>query len=151
MAVRRDKMERVVKIAEADERKSAERTGAAQRRLNEQQNRLAELRRYRLEYSERAVTSRNTSAAQLKDYQSFLERLDQAVTSQRQIIHECERALAAQRSRWQAKRQRLESLQKVSDRLRQDQQRVTDRQAQRIADDRQPVGAQFSDRADEQS
>lgn len=136
MSSRRDKIERVVKLAESEERKFAEKLGSAQRQLSGQMDRLAELRRYRGEYSERAGSSRITSAAQLKDYQSFLSRLDTALTSQRQIIYECERALNAHRSRWQAKRQRLESLQKVSERLRNDARITEDRREQRIQDDR---------------
>lgn len=144
MKARSKKIERIVKVAESDERRYAEMTGAAQRQLNSQKDRLGELSRYRTEYSERAGSTRPTNAAQLKDYQTFLDRLDTAVVSQKQVIQECERSLDAHRRRWQAKRQRLDSLQKVAERLSNEDRQLADRQAQRIVDDRPATKPRFS-------
>ncbi len=144
MRSRSKKFERLVKVAESDERRYAEITGAAQRHLNSQKERLSELSRYRGEYSERAGTKRPTNAAQLKDYQTFLDRLDTAVVSQKQVIQECERSLEAHRRRWQVKRQRLDSLQKIAKRLVVEDRQLSERQAQRVMDDRPATKPRFS-------
>jgi flagellar FliJ protein len=133
---RSNRIDRLVKIAEAEERKLAEVTGASQRKLREQQQRLGELNAYRNEYARGGTARSYASAAQMKDFHAFIGRLDQAVQSQKQIIRECEHRLEQHRRRWQQKRQRLESLQKVGNRFRSEESADADRRAQRIADDR---------------
>ncbi|MEM9690256.1 MAG: flagellar export protein FliJ, partial [Pseudomonadota bacterium] len=110
MRARSSRFQKIVKLAETDERRFAEATGASQRQLNDQVARLGELNAYRQEYAANTNSRGFTSAAQLKDYQDFLSRLDQAVLSQQQIIHDCEQNLERHRRQWQVKRQRLESL-----------------------------------------
>jgi len=53
------------------------------------------------------------SSAHWQDYQDFLRRLDTAVNAQQQIVRDCERNLEIHRQRWMAKRQRLQSLERV--------------------------------------
>lgn len=45
----------------------------------------------------------------------FLHRLDQAVTSQQHLVKQGEQNLESHRKRWLAKRQKLESLQRILD------------------------------------
>ena len=130
------RIDRLVKIAEAEERKFAEATGLSERQLREQQQRLGELNAYRSEYARGGSARSYESAAQMKDFHAFIGRLDQAVQSQKQIIRECEHRLEQHRRRWQSKRQRVESLQKVGERFRSEETADADRRAQRIADDR---------------
>lgn len=143
MRNRSGKFEKIVKLAASEERRYAEATGASQRRLNEQADRLGELSAYRHNYSRDVSNSRVTSAAQLKDYQSFLDRLDQAVSAQQQIIQECEQNLERHRRHWMSKKHRLESLERVRARYQKEEKLVADRQAQRVADDRRPMGKRF--------
>lgn len=143
MKKRSHKIDKVLKLAASEERRYAEATGASQRRLDEQLARLGELSAYRHNYSRDASSSRATSAAQLKDYQSFLDRLDQAVAAQRQIIRECEQTLERHRRHWQVKKSRLDSLEKVRERYLKDEARAEDRRVQRIADDRRPAPGHY--------
>ena len=143
MRRRSAKFEKIVKLAASEERRYAEATGASQQRLNEQIDRLGELSAYRHNYSRDASNSRVTSAAQLKDYQSFLDRLDQAVAAQQQIINDCEQTLERHRRHWMSKKHRLESLERVRERYQKEERQAADRQAQRVADDRRPMGKRF--------
>ncbi len=136
MKKRSNRIQKIVKLAESDERRHAEATGASQRRLNEQVDRLGELNAYRHEYAHKSKTQQFSSAAQLKDYQSFLSRLDDAVMSQRQIIHECEQKLEMHRRQWNSKRQRLESLERVRERYSNEETTKHERSEQRAMDDR---------------
>ena len=87
--------------------------GRSQQRLNEQLERLGELNAFRHTYSKKGAIKSTVSSAHLKDYQSFLSRLNTAVGTQQQIVRDCEQNLETHRQRWMAKRQRLESLERV--------------------------------------
>ena len=137
MAKRSSRFQKIVKLAETDERRHAEATGASQRQLNDQVARLGELNAYRHEYAAKARTRGFTSAAQLKDYQDFLSRLDDAVLSQQQIIHDCEQNLE--------RHQRLESLDRVRSRYLKEEVASEERQLQRVIDDRPPRSPRFED------
>jgi len=133
---RSSRINRLVKIAEAEERKLAKAIAASQRQLAEQQQRLGELNAYRLDYAQSGASRSFTSAAQMKDFHAFIGRLDDALQSQKQIIRECETRLEQHRRRWQGKRQRVESLQKVGERLQSEERASDERNAQRVMDDR---------------
>ncbi len=145
MRQRSSRFQKIVKLAETDERRFAEATGASQRQLNDQVARLGELNAYRHDYASKAKTRGFTSAAQLKDYQDFLGRLDQAVLSQQQIIHDCELNLERHRRQWQVKRQRLESLDRVRERYLSEEIATEERQLQRVIDDRPSRPQRYED------
>ncbi len=145
MRQRSSRFQKIVKLAETDERRFAQATGASQRQLNDQVARLGELNAYRHDYAAKAKTLGFTSAAQLKDYQDFLGRLDQAVMSQQQIIHDCEQNLERHRRQWQVKRQRLESLDRVRERYLSEEAATQERQLQRVIDDRPARPPRYED------
>ncbi|MEM6511625.1 MAG: flagellar export protein FliJ [Pseudomonadota bacterium] len=145
MRARSSRFQKIVKLAETDERRFAEATGASQRQLNDQVARLGELNAYRQEYAANTNSRGFTSAAQLKDYQDFLSRLDQAVLSQQQIIHDCEQNLERHRRQWQVKRQRLESLDRVRERYQREETALEERRLQRSIDDRPTRQIRFDD------
>lgn len=136
MKKRSGRLSQLLKLAAADERRMAEATGASQRRLNEEKSRLGELNAYRHEYARRSREQTYSSAAQLKDFQEFMHKLDKAVHSQLAIINECERNLDVHRRRWQLKRQRVESLEKVRDRYSAEELARIEKDMQRETDDR---------------
>ncbi len=135
MARRPDKIEKLVSLANAEERQTGEQTGRVQSQLNQQLRRLAELNAYRQSYAEKGDDQERIHSVHWKDYQNFLFRLDQAVRSQQEIVQDCERALESHRQRWLQKRQRLESLQKVQNRYLKEAEIEDDRREQRVLDD----------------
>ncbi len=145
MARRPGKIDKLVSLANAEERQSGERTGRVQSQLNEQLRRLSELNAYRQSYSEKTDDQERIHSVHWKDYQNFLYRLDQAVRSQQQIVQDCERSLETHRQRWLQKRQRLESLQKVQNRYLKEAEILDDRREQRVLDDLPPKPPIFED------
>tara|TARA_R110002096_G_scaffold130643_5_gene279943 strand:- start:36573 stop:37022 length:450 start_codon:yes stop_codon:yes gene_type:complete len=107
------KIGKVVSLAAAEERRYSEQTGRSQQVLNQQRDRLGELSDYRRSYASKAPVDASISSVHWKDYQTFMQRLDQAAQSQRQVIRECEQNLEMHRQRWLIKRQKLESLERV--------------------------------------
>ncbi|HNP66244.1 MAG TPA: flagellar export protein FliJ [Woeseiaceae bacterium] len=109
------KIRKVVSIAASEERRFSEQAGRSQRALNQQLERLKELHAYRRGYNNKAPVSGGMNSAHWKDYQTFIDRLDQATRTQQQVIRECEQNLEMHRRRWMVKRQKLESLERVLD------------------------------------
>ncbi len=121
MKRRTQKIDRVVSLAAGEERRFGEETGRSQRGFNEQLERLGELNAFRHNYANKdpGVSGvSGVSAAHWKNYQSFLQRLDNAVVSQKQIIRDCEQNLEMHRKRWLVKRQKRESLERVLQKCR---------------------------------
>lgn len=137
MAKRSDRMQRVQGIAENEERKYCRAMGDAQRTLDEQQQRLADLRQYRDEYAARQpkAVSGAVSSVQWADFQNFLRRLDDAVHAQSQLVDGGKQNRDLHRQRWMIKRQKMESLQRVVDRYRSDEIRADEREQQKVQDD----------------
>jgi flagellar FliJ protein len=132
---RTQKIGKVVSLAASEERHHGDQTGRSQRSLNEQLATLGELHAYRQNYSNKAFANNGVSASHWQDYQSFLQRLDRAVQSQQQIVHDGEQQLEAHRKRWMVKRQKLESLQRVLSRCREQDRSFEERLEQKRLDD----------------
>ena len=96
---------------------------------------LGELNAYRQNYADLTRSMKGSAAAHWKDYQSFMQRLDEAVKAQQQIVRDSEQNLDRHRRRWLVKRQRLESLQRVLDSYRNEEAVRAERHAQRLLDD----------------
>lgn len=135
MIRRSSRIEKVMSIAGSEERRESMELGKAQRALDEEINRLAELKDYRRSYAERTLPNASVTALRWQDYQHFLNRLDRAVSAQQQLILDGERNIDAHRRRWMAKRQRLESLERVVERYRKSESVHDERILQRALDD----------------
>jgi len=135
MKKRSRKIDKIVALAAAEERRLGEQAGRSRVHLDEQLDRLGELNAFRHNYADKNPASAGVSAAHWKDYQSFVQRLDTAVTAQNQIIRDGERNLETHRQRWLAKRQRLESLERVLDKYKEQDRAYESRLEQKSADE----------------
>ena len=132
---RSKKINKVVSLAASEERRFGELTGRSQQALNEQMQRLGELNAYRQSYAAKSPRTSGVTAVHWQDYQNFLGRLDTAVSSQQQIIRDCEQSLEVHRNRWLQKRQKLESLERVLEKSRQQDAVYESRLEQKTLDD----------------
>ena len=129
------KIKKVVSLAASEEKTFGEQAGRSQQALNDQMERLGELNAFRQNYRNKNPATSGVSAVRWKDYQNFLQRLDRAVYSQQQIIHDCEQNVAAHRKRWMLKRQKLESLERVLEKCQQRDANYEARLEQKQQDD----------------
>jgi len=107
------KIGKVATLAASEERRFGELAGRSRQQLNEQLERLGELNAFRHNYAKKSSDKSTVSSAHWQDYQNFLQRLNTAVSAQQQIVRDYERNLETHRQRWMAKRQRVESLERV--------------------------------------
>jgi len=128
-------MKKIVALAEMEERRECIEMGKSQQELDQAVNRLEELTTYRLTYGAAPRTGDSFSAIRWHDYQNFLSRLDLAVTVQKQFVLDGEQNIDAHRHRWMAKRQRLQSLERVLERYRSAEDSQLERALQKTLDD----------------
>jgi flagellar FliJ protein len=136
--MRSRRLSKVAALAKTEERRQCQEMGHAQRQLDAELKQLEELRRYRESYLSRRGNSASISKHQWQDYHRFLERMDQAVDAQEQLVAESRRNRDLQRRRWIKNRQRLDSLQRVVERHRRAEQIDAERREQREQDDLPP-------------
>lgn len=135
MADRADKLQKIVALAKAAERRSGEQTGQSQAKLNDYVDKLGELNAYRHNYAHAKRGGGELHSVHWKDYQNFLQRLDTAVRTQQQAVRDCEESVELHRRQWMAKRQRLESLERVMERYQEEDRVQAERVEQRAVDD----------------
>ncbi len=110
--------------------------GEAGKRVADLERQLEQLKSYREEYLRNSVqASGSIDAVRLQNYRSFLDRLGEA---QRQHLSNLDVARAEYEKRrvlWSAKRIEAESLSRVIDRFRKDEQDAVEQREQRDGDE----------------
>ena len=97
---RSERLDVVQQAAARTERERAERVGAAERHLVEMQQKLTALEKYRSEYESGFATRAGggVDVIGMRDFQTFLARLGEALAQQRELVTLAQRALDAERS-----------------------------------------------------
>lgn len=115
---RRSALDSVSLVMEERERTAARELGEKRRRLNEQEARLTELRNHRTHYQREllAAGSRALAMVQLREYQRFLHRLDQAILQQEQLVARSHREWQQSQLVWLERRKDVKAIGKLTDR-----------------------------------
>lgn len=142
---RSSRMRPVQEIAAAEEQDLSRSLSDAELTLEEQLNRLEQLRQHRDEYAARHRESGTVGGMQWRDYRMFLDRLNQAILSQERIVESWRARRDGLRQQWQLKRQRLESLDKIIDRYRRSELLEEERREQRVTDSQPPAKRAFGE------
>jgi flagellar FliJ protein len=91
--------------------------GATQRKLQAVQTQLDNLIIYRQGYQDQCsrLGSAGVKVAQLLEFRSFIDKLDQAIAGQQQTVRTIQRELVEKRKNWEDLHQRSNGLQKIRD------------------------------------
>jgi flagellar protein FliJ len=121
-----------------NERRLAQSLAAFERRAAESEKKLQELERYRAEYEKQFTqrAGRGIGATDLRDYQAFLARLNEAIRQQTALVQRAQIERDAERQRWQDSARRAKALGFVVDGWRAEERRADDRRDQRETDER---------------
>lgn len=108
-------MQPVKRIAESKERDAAKALGESQRVMQEQGDRLAQLKAYREEYRTHVqqTGSAGVSAGRLQELHRFLNRLDEAIAEQEKRLQMAAQVCEERRHGWFDARGRTRVLDKV--------------------------------------
>jgi len=110
--------------------------GEAGGKVADIERQLQQLESYRDEYVRNSTQSAAAmDAVKLQNYRSFLDRLGEALRQHLKSLESARAEYETRRAAWSAKRIEAESLSRVVDRFRQEEQHVADRREQREGDD----------------
>ena len=128
----------VVKQATShNEREHAERVAVAERHVVEMEEKLGALERYRKEYengfAERAGAGLGVAA--MRDYQTFLTRLGEALEQQRNIVQQARTAHESAIVAWREAAQRAHVVDTLAERWHVEESREESRRDQRDSDE----------------
>ena len=134
---RSERLDVVQQAAARTERDRAERVGAAERHLAEMQQKLAALEKYRSEYEAgfAAKAGGGLDVIGMRDFQTFLARLGEALTQQRELVALARNALETERSQWREAAQRQHVVDTLADRWQGEETRAANRRDQNESDE----------------
>ena len=138
----------VQQAASRTERERAERVAEAERYHVEMQQKLAALEKYRSEYeagfSQRAGSGLDVVG--MRDYQTFLARLGEALSQQRESVAQAREALDAERAHWREAAQRAHVVETLAERWQGEEMRAADRRDQIESDELSQMRASHKER-----
>jgi len=145
---RSERLDVVQQVAARTERERAERVGAAERHLVEMQQKLTALEKYRGEYENGFATRAGAGAdvIGMRDFQTFLARLGEAMAQQRELVAQAQKALDAERSHWREAAQRAHVVETLAERWHSEESRAADRRDQNESDELSQQRATTKDR-----
>ena len=135
---RAQRLKMVQRTGEDLERRRAEQLALSERRVSECESRLTELETYQANYCREFATRarHGIGAAGLRDYQTFLARLAEAVNQQSHVVFRTRAERDAERQSWQTAAQRAEAVGRIVKRWQSEDQRTLERYEQRESDER---------------
>jgi flagellar protein FliJ len=130
------RFEPIQEIASTSAKDLSRAMGEAGRKVADLERQLEQLQSYREEYLRNSSQSDAAiDAVRLQNYRSFLDRLGEALRQHLKSLEAARSEYERRRALWSAKRIEAESLSRVVDRFRKEEQHVADRREQREGDE----------------
>jgi len=130
------RFEPIREIASNSARDLSRAMAEAGRKVTELEHQLEQLQSYRDEYVRNSTRSAGAmDAVKLQNYRTFLDRLGDALRQQLKSLDNARAEYDERRALWSEKRVEAESLSRVVDRFRKEEQHAADRREQREGDD----------------
>jgi flagellar export protein FliJ len=130
------RFEPIREIASSSAKDLSRAVGEAARKVADLELQLKQLQAYRDEYVRNSTQSSGAmDAVKLQNYRSFLDRLGEAMRQHLKTLDTARAEFEKRRAQWSEKRIEAESLSKVVDRFRKEEQHAADRREQREGDD----------------
>lgn len=134
--VKSKRFEPIREIASTSAKDLSRLMGEAGKKVADLERQLEQLQAYRDEYVRNSTQSTGTmDAVKLQNYRSFLDRLGEALRQHLRSLDNARAEFERRRALWSEKRIEAESLNRVVDRFRKEEQRAADRREQRDGDD----------------
>lgn len=111
------RLKMLVDLKAQQEKNALKSLGSAQRKLADIQAQVDNLQRYRKEYLDNfnRLGGSGVQMTRLVEFRSFIDKLDQAMTGQEQLLAASREELRQKRQAWESVRQKTEGLQKILD------------------------------------
>jgi len=134
---RSERLDIVQQAAARTERNRAERVAMAEKHLVEMQQKLTALEKYRGEYEAgfAARAGAGFGAIEVRDFQTFLARLGEALGQQRELVAAARMALDAEKNQWREAAQRQHVVETLAERWQGEETRDANRRDQQMSDE----------------
>jgi flagellar FliJ protein len=135
---RSQRLEMVQNVVDDLERRKAEALALSERRVVEGEAKLAELEAYLASYVRgfAARAQAGMDGIMARDYQAFLDRLEEAVRQQHQALARSRAQRDGERRTWQGAAQRAEAVGQIVKRFQTEEGRAEDQREQAESDER---------------
>jgi flagellar FliJ protein len=134
--IKSKRFEPIREIASTSARDLSRLMAEAGRKVADLERQLEQLRAYRDEYVRNSTQSSGAiDAVKLQNYRSFLDRLGEALNLHLKSLDTARKEFEKRRAQWSEKRIEAESLNRVVDRFRKEEQHAADRREQREGDE----------------
>jgi flagellar export protein FliJ len=134
--MRSKRFEPIQEIASTSAKDLSRTMGEAARRVADLEKQLEQLNSYRDEYVRNSTQATGTmDAVKLQNYRSFLDRLGEALRQHQTKLDAARADYERRRVLWSEKRIEAESLGRVIERFRKEEQHAADQREQREGDD----------------
>jgi flagellar FliJ protein len=130
-------LDTLIELAAGATDEAARRLGVALAAVQDTEQKLALLVQYRDDYAERLVRNMTTglSAMGYRNFQTFIDKLDQAIDGQKQIVQETQHRAGMARTDWQANERKRMSYTTLSSRAEELRKREENRRDQKQTDE----------------
>src|SRR5271167_4950987 len=130
------RFEPIQEIASTSAKDLSRAMAEAGRKVADLERQLEQLKAYRDEYVKNSTQASGAmDAVKLQNYRSFLDRLGEAMRQHLKSLDAARKEFEKRRAQWSEKRIEAESLSKVVDRFRREEQHVADRREQLDGDE----------------
>lgn len=130
------RFEPIQEIASSSAKDLSRPMAEAAHKVAELEKQLQQLQKYRDEYVRNSTQADGSmDAVRLQNFRSFLDRLGDAMRQHSKNLEAARAEYEKRRAQWSEKRAEAESLSKVVDRFRKEEQHNADRREQRDGDD----------------
>jgi len=138
MAKRSERLQPVQKVAENREQDAAKAMGKASIHVEELEIRLTELIAFREEYARNFLSAgaAGMGVSRMREYQTFISRIDQAIAYQQTMIEQGKRAYAERQRVWRHLHSRVLAMDKLATRYRQQERAYAEQREQKETDER---------------
>lgn len=127
----------LIELATRDTDEAAKRLGQCMKAAEDCEQKLALLTQYRDDYAARFQQSLTTglTAMGYRNYQQFLDKLDQAITAQQQIVRDAHARVEREKTAWQACERKRMSYGTLAERAEKAQQQKDNKRDQKQMDE----------------
>lgn len=130
-------LDTLIDLASGASDEAARRLGVALATVQDTEQKLALLVQYRDDYAARFSQNLTTglTAQGYRNFRSFMDKLDDAIAGQQQIVTESQRRAAQAKTDWQATERKRLSYNTLADRAEQQRQQAENRRDQKQTDE----------------
>ncbi len=135
--LRSKRLEVVLALEERREQAALDAMTSARQNLDQQQQRLVELRNYQADYRDQMRKSQQgvVSIPKLQGWQAFIAQLDQVIAQQERQVSQAEARFETARKNWQQAYERRRGMGRHIEACRNQEQRERDQREQKQADE----------------